>query len=270
MLGFVKIAFAIIATFFNLPYVNFLECVTMKNQECKARPKIINVNTNEPVFYPYSIKVNKCGGSCNNIIDPFAKLCVPDIIKNINVKAFNLMPTINETRHIIWHETFKCVCRLTSSICNSRKIWNEDKFRCECREDLIHKVICNKGFIWNPSNCGCECDKSCGTGECLDYKSSVCRKSIVDKLIEECTNVIDEKNFYNENLSVTPLDEIPSDDCTFCMLYVALFAVFLAKSVIIGGVFLYFYWYSKKDIIRQYLNKDNVSVKFNPFRKTNY
>ena len=57
--------------------------------ECKARPKIINVNNNEPVFYPYSINVNKCSGSCSNINDSYAKLCVPDIIKNINVKVFN-------------------------------------------------------------------------------------------------------------------------------------------------------------------------------------
>ena len=71
--------------------MNFLECILMINQECKARPKIINVNSNEPVFYPYSIKVNKCSGSCSNINDPYAKLLVPDIIKNINVKVFSLI-----------------------------------------------------------------------------------------------------------------------------------------------------------------------------------
>ena len=105
-------------TFFNLSYVNSLECISMNNQECKARPKIIDVNNNEPVFYPYSIKVHKCSGGCSNINDPYAKLCVPDIIKNINVKAFNLTSRINETRQKIWHETCKCVCRLTSAVCN--------------------------------------------------------------------------------------------------------------------------------------------------------
>ena len=74
----------------------------MKNQECKVIPKIIDVsNSDKPVFYPYSIKVNKCSGSCNNINDPYTKLCVPDIIRNINVRVFNLMQRINETRHII-------------------------------------------------------------------------------------------------------------------------------------------------------------------------
>ena len=50
-------------------------------------PKILNVNSNEPLFYPYSTEVNKCSGSCNNINDPYAKLRVPDVFKNINVKA---------------------------------------------------------------------------------------------------------------------------------------------------------------------------------------
>ena len=101
----------------------------MNNQECKTRPKIIDVNNNEPVFYPHSIKINKCSGSCSNINDPYTKLCVPVIAKNINVKVFNLMSRINETRQIIWHETCKCVCKLTSAVCNSRQIWNKDKCR---------------------------------------------------------------------------------------------------------------------------------------------
>ena len=70
-------------TFFscNVLNVNSLECVSMNNQECKIRPEIINFNTNEPVFYPYSIRINKCKGSCNTINDPYAKLCVPDTTK---------------------------------------------------------------------------------------------------------------------------------------------------------------------------------------------
>ena len=63
----------------------------MSNQECKIRSEIINVNSNEPLFYPDSIKINKCSGTCNDINDQYAKLCVPDVIKNINVKVFNLM-----------------------------------------------------------------------------------------------------------------------------------------------------------------------------------
>ena len=76
----------------------------MINQKCMSGPKIIDVNNNEPVFYPYSIKINKCSGNCNNINDPYAKLYISDIVKNRNVKVFNLMSRINKTRQIVWHE----------------------------------------------------------------------------------------------------------------------------------------------------------------------
>ena len=171
MWRFLKKAFAMIATFFSLPYVKSLECMSMINQNCMSRSKIIDISNNEPVFYPCSIKVNKCSGSCNNINDPFAKLCVPDSIKNRKLKVFNLMSRINETRQIVWYETCKCVCRLTSAVCNSRQIWNKDKCRCECKEDLISKMLCDKGYIWNPITCACECDKFCDIGKYLDYKN---------------------------------------------------------------------------------------------------
>ena len=71
----------------------------MNNQECNIRPKLININSNELSLYPYSTEVNKCSDSCNNINDPYAKLCVPHVVKNINVKLSNLMSRTNETRH---------------------------------------------------------------------------------------------------------------------------------------------------------------------------
>ena len=83
----------------------------MNNQDCKTRTKIIDINNNEPAFYPFSIKVNKCSGICNNINNLYAKLCVPDVVKNIKVKLFNLMSWSNQTKHIAWHKTCKCKCR---------------------------------------------------------------------------------------------------------------------------------------------------------------
>ena len=74
-----------------------LSCISMNNQECKVRPEIINVNSDEPVFYPFSIKTTKCSGSCNNMNDPYAKICVPDVAKNLNVKVFSLMSRTYET-----------------------------------------------------------------------------------------------------------------------------------------------------------------------------
>ena len=160
-----------------------LSCILVNIQACKVRPEIINVNNNEPVLYPISIKASKCSGNCNNINDPYAKICVPDVVKDLNVKVFNLTSRTNETRHIKWHETCKCKCRLDASVCNNKQRWNDDKCRCECKE-LIDKGVCDKGYAWNPSNCECECDKSCDVGEYLDYENCKCRKRLVDKLVE--------------------------------------------------------------------------------------
>ena len=91
-------------------------------------------------------------------------MCVPDVVKNINVKVFNLMSFSNQTRQTKWHETCKFKCRLDISACNNQQRWNDDKCRCE-RKELIDKGMYDKGFIWNLSGCNCEFDKSCYIGE---------------------------------------------------------------------------------------------------------
>ena len=171
MFSFIKKVFflglTILSHFTN---VSSLSCIQMNNQQCKARPEIINVNSNNPISYPFSIKTSKCSRNCNNINDPYAKICVPDVVKDLNVKVFNLMSRTNETRHIKWHETCKCECRLDAIVCNNKQRWNNDKCRCESKA-LIDKGVCDKGYAWNPSSCECECDKSCDVGEYLDCES---------------------------------------------------------------------------------------------------
>ena len=160
MLGFIKKCFFIGLVFLStLTSVNALSCISLNNEECKVRPQIINVNNDDHVFFPYSIKTSKCSGSCNNINNPRAKLCVLDVLKNSNIKAFNIVSRTNETRRIEWHETCKCKCRFRHSVCNNKQHWNDGKCRCECKE-LINKGVCDKGFAWNPNNCEYECDKS--------------------------------------------------------------------------------------------------------------
>ena len=97
MFGLIKKVFAVAISFFSC---NALECVSMTNQERKSRPEVININSNDPLFHPYGILINKCSGSSNNINNLHAKLCLPDVVRGINVKAFNLMTRTNETRYI--------------------------------------------------------------------------------------------------------------------------------------------------------------------------
>ena len=67
----------------------------MKNRECKVRSEIISIDSNNLMFYPFSIKVKKCSGNCNDINDPYARICVPDIVKKLNIKVFNLITRTN-------------------------------------------------------------------------------------------------------------------------------------------------------------------------------
>ena len=118
MFGFVKkVFFAGLTILSSFTSVNSLSCISINNQECIARPQIVNVNSDEPVFFPFSIKTSKCSDSCNNINHPYANICVPDVVKNLNVKVFNLMSRTNETRHKEWHKPCKCKCRIDASVC---------------------------------------------------------------------------------------------------------------------------------------------------------
>ena len=246
MFKFIKQIFISTIMFFgSLSNVNPLKCVSMKNRECKVRPEIINVNSKEPLFYPFSIKTSKCSGSCNSISDPYTKLCVPDVVKNLNTKVFNLRLMTYESRHIKWHETCKCKCRVNKSVCNNKQRWNEDKCRCECKE-LIDKSVCDKGFIWNPSNFECECDKSCDIDEYLDYSSCKCRKKLIDKLVEECTETVEEVKITSKNED--------KNKCNSCVVYIVLFSVFFIINVEIVTYYVYSQWYLKKDIQRVKFN----------------
>ena len=177
MFGFIKKGFFTGLLFLsNIVSTNSLNCISMNNQPCKVRPEIINVSSNSPIFYPFSIKTSKPSGNCNNINAPYTKIWVPDVVKDLNVKVFNLMSRANKTKNIKWHETCKSECRLDAIVCNNKKRWNKNKCRCECQELLNHKGVRHKDFIWNPSNCECECNKACDFSEYLDYKNYKCKK----------------------------------------------------------------------------------------------
>ena len=214
--GFVKkvlfVGLTILSGFTNANSLNAipLGCISMSNHECKTRPQNVNVNGDEPAFFPFSIGKSKCSGSCYNINYPYANICVSRVVKNLNVRVFNLMSKTNETRHIEWHETCKCECKFGANVCNNKQRRNKDKCRCECKE-LIDKGVCDKGFIWNPSNSECECDKACDVGEYLDYENCKCRKKLVAPLIEERTETVEDLKLAkitlveNENSYKSPL-----------------------------------------------------------------
>ena len=177
------------------------------------RSKILDVNegVGEALFFPYNVLVNKCSGNCDTLDDPMARLCVPNIIKNVNMKIYNFFMRLNETRNVLWHKSCKCVCRLNSSVCNNKQIWNSDTCRCDCNEDFAGIINCTKGYMWNPSTCACECDMCCKPGQYLDHKNCVCKNKLIGRVIVECTSIINETMINNK-------DNITNDNTKFILL----------------------------------------------------
>ena len=174
---------------FSILKVRALECVSVVNQKCIPRSKILDVNegVGEALFYPYNVLVNKCSGSSNTFDNPMAKLCVPNVIKRVNMQVYNFLMRLNETRNVLWHESCKCICKLNSSVCNNKQIWNGDTCRCDCNEDFAGIINCTKGYTW------------CKSGQYLDHKNCICKNKLVGRLIEECTSVINEIMMNNNN-----------------------------------------------------------------------
>ena len=117
---------------------------------------------------------------------------------------------------------------------------------------MVDKGVYDKGYIWNLSNCECEYDKSFDVGEYLDYKNCKCRKKLVNKLVEECNEIIEEVKTVSENKT----------KCSSCILYLVLFSTFFTIN---AGITTYFVYYKYMNH-----NKENVSNYDHVYQGKNY
>ena len=138
------------------------------------------------------------------------------------------MSRSNEATHIKWHETCRFQCRLDASVCNNKQGWNNEKCRCECKE-LIYKRMCDKRFIWNPSNCEHERDKSCDVGKYIDYENCKCIKGYVDKLVEKCTENLEEAKL--AEITLAGEENEHKNKCSSYALYIVLFSIILTINI---------------------------------------
>ena len=147
------------------------------------------------------------------------------------MRVHNFLTMLSETRNVLWHESCKCVCKLNSSVCNNKQIWNSNTCRCDCNEDFAGMINCAKGYMWNPSICERQCDTWCKAGQYLDHKNCVCKNKLIGRLIEKCTSVINKTMINNK-------DNITNDN-TYLILFIVFligFIVFLMDLFIIVGV----------------------------------
>ena len=224
---------SLLISLFGIIKTKALECVSVVNEKSMSRPKIFDVNegVGEALFYPCNLQVNKCSGTCNTLDNPLEKLCVPYVIKGLNMKVYNFLTMLNETRNVLWQESCKCVCKLNSSVCNNKQIWNSNTCRCDCNEDCAGIINCAKGYTWNPSTCECQCNTWCKPGQYLDHKNCVCKNKLVGRLFSECTSIINDNNNDNNFYRI--------------MAYVFI-GLFLISLVICFCVFIYFKWFKGK------------------------
>ena len=235
---------SLLISLFSIIKTKALECVSVVNQKGMSRPKILDVNegVGEALFYPHYVLVNKCSGSCDTLDDPMARLCVPNIIKRVNIKVYNFLMRLNETRNVLWHESCKCVCRLNLSVCNNKQIWNSDTCRCNCNEDFAGIINCTKGYTWNPSTYECQCDMWCKPGQYLDYKNCICKNKLIGRVISECTSVINETMMNKK-------DNIANDN-TITNIFIGLFSVLMFAVIVCFCVFAYFKWFKGKKLFK--------------------
>ena len=203
--------------------VNSLKCISLKNPECKVRKVIID---NDYMTFLYKIGVNRCVGSCNDISNPYFKVCSPDIVKNICVKVLDLTSQQNKLRNITFHESCKCGCLLDEKTCSNKQKWNKNKCRCEC----LKIEECNDNYSWDVVNCRCE------------FKKVV--KSITAEECDVETNYIVGNKTTSGNSIIKKVEN--------CKPFVASSILFISISVILTAIMIYFCLKSRNKSVLPY------------------
>ena len=128
--------------------------------------------------------------SCKNITNPYSKVCLPDTVKNISVKVFDLTSQQNEFRDIQFHESCKCDCLLNQTACDDKQKWNKD----ECKHECLKIEKCDNNSFWNVVNCRCEHKKAgklIAEKECEEINDFTQNKTVlITKYVENCKKFV--------------------------------------------------------------------------------
>ena len=208
----------------------FEYCLLLKNQECVVRKVFID---NDYMTFPYKIGVDRCIGSCNDKDNPFLKFCLPDSIKNISVKSFDLISNKNVLKTISFHQSCKCGCLLDEKVCNNLQKWNKDKCRCEC----LKIKDCDIGYSWNVNNCRCEMK----TLAALTKSERFIETEESDVETDKIKNVSECKAF-PENKTITLIKKVKD-----CKPIIGVSVLFLYVSITLTGIMIYFHLKSKNN-----------------------
>ena len=211
-------------------------CLLLKNQECAVGKVTID---NDYMTFLYKIGSDRCIGSCNDKDNPYFKSCLPDSIKNISVKSFDLLSKKNVLKNISLHQSCKCGCLFDERVCNNLQKWNKDKCKCEC----IKVKKCEIGYSWNVNNCRCEMKKLAALTK---SESSLESERFLEA--EECDVEMDKiKNGFEckafpKNKTITLIKKVKS-----CKPFIVVSILFLFVSITLTGIMIDFYLRSKNN-----------------------
>ena len=175
--------------------------------------------------FPYKIGVNRCVGSFNDVENPYYKVCLPDVVKNISVKSFDLISKRHVLKNISFHQSCKCGCLLDETICSNKQKWNESKCRCECLEIKD----CDVGFSWNVTSCSYEMKKAAAL------------------IVEEKCDIETDEVVKENNKTVTLIKKVGD-----CKPFVTSSVLFVCVSVITPEIMTYFCLKSRNNSVLPY------------------
>ena len=204
-------------------------CLLLKNQECKIRKVIIG---NDHMTFPHKIGIDGCIGSCNEKDNPYFKVCLPDSIKNISVRSFDLLSKKNILKNVSFHQSCKCGCLLDEKVCNNLQKWNKDKCRCEC----LKIKDCGIGYSGNINNCRCE----------MKTLVALIETEECDVETDKIRNVSECKAFPKKK-TITLIKKVKD-----CKPFIGVSVLFLCVSVTLTGIMIYFYLKSKNKYVLPY------------------
>ena len=119
--------------------------MSLSNQKCMTQPTLINLHPNEYSqefhYYSFTVKLDRCVGSCNTLNDLSNNVRVPNKIDDLNLSMFDMIKGINESKTLTKYISCQCKCRFDERVCSSDQWWNNDKCQCECKNVMYVKKV---------------------------------------------------------------------------------------------------------------------------------
>ena len=129
---------------------NHTECVSLSHQKCMIQPTLINLHPNEYSqefhYCPFAVKLDRCVRSCNTLNDLSNEVCVPNKTEDLNLRVFNMITLINESKTLTKHISCKCKCKFDGRKSNSSHWWNNNKCRYEFKNIIYVKRLYLESF----------------------------------------------------------------------------------------------------------------------------